>query len=827
MDFVNKYSGMSKEIVNGKMKPHLILENINDLVAILSSSFPYKMEFINEIQWKKSLNYSESDLIHNSFLEIVHQSYVEQVNHILDGKKEFKELEKDIRIKTKNGLLVWFEIKKTRYIDNHDRDKILVILKEISRFKELEEQIKNSEEDLNTITKSIPEIKFWRLFTPKKYEEALNRSYEMLELVINNIPQYIYWKDNDLNYLGCNNNYAKLIGINSPERLIGKTNNNIFSNAERVNELNRKEKEILTTGESIYHREEIWEGSTDSPLIIDINRVPLKDLEEKIVGILVSFQDITEKIEKDKKLRESEQKYRNLIETSSVGILELNLVNNNISYINPKLIEILGFDKKEKVTENEIKKYVPIQDLKEKVQSNDNKKLEFKINDNKGELKWISGKYVNHYNSAGELITLRFWLEDITERKKYEDLITELNMNFLNFSTEIQDNIKTLLKTCKKLLNAASVVYVSEYNRGKKKFFQLLSTENNKFSLSKDEFETNYFLNNFFKKNHDFLQYYNIDRNNSKYSKTDPFIKNNRYVTAFGKKITSDDTSNSIICCFFNGKLEKSAQNQLVLFLIADAIEIEQKRWKATQHLRKQNIRLHEMDKLKAELFSRVAHELKTPLISIKGYAELMKILYSENLTQEMISILKSIETGCRKLETIVNKLLESSRFEQKKLRIKTKKANLSILIKKCIEEMQGFAKSRNHTIESNLHEDLTLKFDEEQIHKVLTNLLSNAIKYTPPGGTIKIKSEKYDSKIIISIEDNGIGFKEEEKKYLFKKFGKIERWGQGWDVDIDGTGLGLYISKRIIDLHKGEIWLNSEGRNKGSKFYFSLPIIN
>ncbi|TFF88917.1 MAG: PAS domain S-box protein [Promethearchaeota archaeon] len=818
---------MSKEIVNAKMKLHLVLENINDLVAILSSSFPYTVEFLNETQWKKVLNYSEDDLIDNSFLDIIDEPFLDQVNNILRSKKEYRELEKDIRLKTKNGLLVWFEIKKSIYMDNIERDKILIILKEISRFKELEEEVRNSEEDLNTITKSIPEIKFWRLFTPKKYEEALNRSYEMLELVINNIPQYIYWKDNDLNYLGCNSNYAKLIGLNSPERLIGKKNSNIFTNIEKIDELNEKEREILKTGQSTYHREEIWDVSNNSPMIIDINRVPLKDLEEKIVGILVSFQDITEKIEKDKKLRESEQKYRNLIETSSVGILELNLIHNEISYINPKLIEILGFDKKEKVTENEIKKYVPIHDLKERVQSNENKKLEFKINDNKGELKWISGKYVNHYNSEGELITLRFWLEDITERKKYEDLITELNMNFLNFSTEIQDNIKTLLKTCKKLLNADSVVYVSEYNKGKQKFFQLLSTENNKFSLSKDEFETGYFLNNFFKKNHDFVQYYNIDIKNIKFSKTDPFIKNHLYSTAFGKKITSDDTSNSIICCFFNEKLEKSAQNQLVLFLIADAIEIEQKRWKATQHLRKQNIRLHEMDKLKAELFSRVAHELKTPLISIKGYAELMKILFSENLTQEMISILKSIEMGCRKLERIVNKLLESSRFEQKKLRIKTRKANLSMLIKKSIEEMQGFAKSRNHTIESNLHKNLILKFDEEQIHKVLTNLISNAIKYTPPGGIIKVKSEKYDSKIIISIEDNGIGFKEEEKKYLFKKFGKIERWGQGWDVDIDGTGLGLYISKKIVDLHKGKIWMKSKGRNEGSTFYFSLPIVN
>jgi signal transduction histidine kinase len=78
---------------------------------------------------------------------------------------------------------------------------------------------------------------------------------------------------------------------------------------------------------------------------------------------------------------------------------------------------------------------------------------------------------------------------------------------------------------------------------------------------------------------------------------------------------------------------------------------------------------------------------------------------------------------------------------------------------------------------------------------------------------------------IIFSIQDNGIGFTQEEKLRLFKKFGKIERFGQGFDLQVNGSGLGLYIAKKIIELHGGKIWMTSEGRNKGSTFYFSLPI--
>ncbi|MBD3199994.1 MAG: hypothetical protein GF316_08260, partial [Candidatus Lokiarchaeota archaeon] len=115
--------------------------------------------------------------------------------------------------------------------------------------------------------------------------------------------------------------------------------------------------------------------------------------------------------------------------------------------------------------------------------------------------------------------------------------------------------------------------------------------------------------------------------------------------------------------------------------------------------------------------------------------------------------------------------------------------------------------------------------FDPDKISDVLENLLSNSIKYTPSGGDIKVSTYLQKDEFIIKIKDNGIGITKEEKKTLFQKFGKIERYGKGWDVEIDGTGLGLFISKQIIDLHDGNIWVESKGRDKGCSFFISLPI--
>ena len=108
-----------------------------------------------------------------------------------------------------------------------------------------------------------------------------------------------------------------------------------------------------------------------------------------------------------------------------------------------------------------------------------------------------------------------------------------------------------------------------------------------------------------------------------------------------------------------------------------------------------------------------------------------------------------------------------------------------------------------------------------------IMNILLNAVKNTPPNGKIYINMKKYNGYVDILIRDTGVGLTEEEKSKLFKKFGKIERYGKGLDVDTEGSGLGLYISKKIVELHGGKVWAESEGRNKGSAFIIRLPEIS
>ncbi|MFX0081983.1 MAG: ATP-binding protein [Candidatus Hodarchaeota archaeon] len=244
------------------------------------------------------------------------------------------------------------------------------------------------------------------------------------------------------------------------------------------------------------------------------------------------------------------------------------------------------------------------------------------------------------------------------------------------------------------------------------------------------------------------------------------------------------------------------------------------------QSLKLLNLKLKEINNLKSELLYRISHELKTPLIPVKGYADLLLRTYKENLDENILDYLKAIMNGSERLENLINELLESSSLEKNKIKLNLKEGDLTSLIEHTLEELNEVIKMRNHSVILNLNDKLLTKFDESKIHKVISSLLLNAVNYTPKKGQIKIYSDIKDNDIVISIEDDGIGLTKEEKQKLFTQFGKIERYGKGWDIGTDGVGLGLYNSKKILELHGGKIWVESEGKNKGSTFSFSIPII-
>ncbi len=931
-------------------REQLIWDNIDDLITVIEPNYEYNIIYINEKAFKHILGYTKKDLIGKSFKKYIHPEDIEKFQELLLAQP-LKNHKNELRLCTKNKRYVWVELKAFPLEDSKKQQNIFVKLKDISARKELELRLEDYKEKIGRISKLVPEIRFWDLFTPKKYDEALHHSYNMFQLITENIPQYIFWKDNNLVYLGCNSNYAKFIGFLIPEDIIGRTNKSLLRTNRNFINTERIERDVLKTGISIINQIEKWEVENKDNILLNTSRVPLRDSKGNVIGILITNEDITNRkkdeyklieseakyhdlfetspngvmlidlkgnilecnsaleaisgypaeyfigknfiklkiffkngleillngfkdlmnenqleliefqiIKKDKNiswiqirgklinrkgvtlilivindvntqkiiehaLRENEKMYRELFDTSTVGIMEMDLKDNKVSNINPKLLKILGYSREDLRDEDLRLKIIHPEDLKKLILPTQEEDLEFRIFNKDGKLKWLAGTKKNHFDDNGKISSLTLWLEDVTEKKRYEELIHELNINFLNFTTDIRKNINMLLNSCFKLLNADLVIYIHKINDDGKEKYQILTNDNRSFVFDSRDFVENIFSSVLFYEEHDFPQTF-FDIHKMGYAKTDPFISEYNLKGSFGKLIKTQDNTKSALCVFFKRNPTISNQDKLVIFLICDAIEIEQRRWQVQTDLEEQNIILNKINNLKTELFSRTSHELKTPLISIKGFTELLLTIHKAKLDDDMISILEEIKNGSKRLEKIIKLLLEGTKLEAGQYELNLTEEDLTFLIKFCVNELKGLVRLRNQTITLSLHDELKTKFDKERIYDVISNLLVNAIKYTPLEGDIIIQSEIKDDIFIISVKDNGIGFTNEEKSQVFKQFGKIERYGQGWDVDIEGTGLGLFISKKIIEIHGGKIWLESAGRNKGSTFLFSIPII-
>ena len=251
-------------------------------------------------------------------------------------------------------------------------------------------------------------------------------------------------------------------------------------------------------------------------------------------------------------------------------------------------------------------------------------------------------------------------------------------------------------------------------------------------------------------------------------------------------------------------------------------MDITEKR-ESEQLILEENKKLVELDNLRKELITRISHELRTPLTSIYGASQLLLQSNKKDVIEKIWPYLEITYRGSIRLKELIDNLLDASRLDNKKFELRLSNENLKSLINDCIDELHYQADKRHLTINAELPVAVTIKLDKHRFEQVFMNILSNAIKNTPPHGQIFVILNETQDLVEVIIKDTGVGLTEEEKTKIFQKFGKIERYGMDLDVDIEGAGLGLYISKEIVKLHGGEIIVESEGRNKGCTFTVRL----
>ncbi len=231
----------------------------------------------------------------------------------------------------------------------------------------------------------------------------------------------------------------------------------------------------------------------------------------------------------------------------------------------------------------------------------------------------------------------------------------------------------------------------------------------------------------------------------------------------------------------------------------------------------------HQLEEMKIDFVSMAAHELRTPLTSIRGYLSIFMDENGEKFDETQKKFLSRIQISTAQLLSLIENLLSVSKIERGVFTVNEGQADWIDMVRQAIEGMSERASDKKISLIFQPPTTMIPKIpvDSVRIMEVLDNLISNAISYTKSGGTITIAIEEKDGNVITHITDTGEGIPPQAIPHLFKKFfrvsGKLEQGSKG-------NGLGLYISKSIVDMHRGSIWVKSE-LNRGSTFSFSLPI--
>lgn len=230
----------------------------------------------------------------------------------------------------------------------------------------------------------------------------------------------------------------------------------------------------------------------------------------------------------------------------------------------------------------------------------------------------------------------------------------------------------------------------------------------------------------------------------------------------------------------------------------------------------------------KTELLSIAAHDLKNPLQSIMGFAEL---IYEKALSDSDIKqMAAAISASSKRMSKLITDLLQTTALDSGQLILHKEKIALSQLLASAIEQNRIYAARKQQTLELICKQDCMLEVDVERMNEVLDNLISNAMKYSAQGKRIIIRSQiKYQGEesnrapvVCIGIQDEGQGLSEEDMKKLFGRFQRLSAHPTGNE---SSTGLGLSIVKQLVELHGGKVWAESEGKDKGATFFVELPI--
>ncbi len=718
---------------------------------------------------------------------------LQKVSEKIRAGKAVKGIE--FKSKSKLGEILEYEVNSVPLMEDGNITKILNLARDVSLRKQAEERLRESE---------------------KQYRYIIENTKDAI-VIIGLDGKFKYISPQLTTMLGGRevNLRSELFSNIHPDDI--KNLVDLFSKAVR-------EKNVLT-GEEVEYRvlhqngHYIWLSSASKNY---------HDDDGNVIGFITLLRDITDKKIAEQKLKESEKKYRHLFKSSPYGIILVNR-KGQIVDANPATEILFGRNMEELINESFLnirikpEKLLPVfkQRYETILKGRVPKPLEVQVTRSQdGGKIWIN--IDDSLVEVGGEILFQVIVQDITEKKSAEQKLkkSQEELQILNRELEqkVKERTKNLIESERQyrttINSLADPLHVVDRDLrlilvNKELQIWLKELNINSSIYGKKVFEVFPFLPS--KVHEEYMQVF--DTGIPLITKETIMLENFDVITETRK-----------IPIFSGGNVE---QVLTIIRDITESFKLEQELRESERKLREQNIELMKMDKTKNDFISMAAHELKTPLISISGYTDYILMKHRNHLNPEVTEDLRIVQRNVNRLEIIMDQLLEVMKIDEDKLKLQVEPTNINKIINNCLNELSYLINEKNLEIILNIDSEMMLDVDPTRIMTVFTNLISNAIKFTPDYGWIEISTKKNKNQYIFEVKDNGIGLTENEIERLFKKFERVKQPIISKNINIKdtGTGLGLYITKGIVNAHGGEIWATSEGENKGSTFTFALPL--
>jgi len=623
----------------------------------------------------------------------------------------------------------------------------------------------------------------------KRAEETLVREHSLLKNLMGNIPESIYFKDRNNRFIMVSKTKAEHVG-SAPEDIIGKTDFDFYPK-ELAEKMAEDDKHVMETGESIVDKVERLIRPSGEERWVSVTKAPLRDENGVIVGTMGISRDITERRSAENKLRESEQRYRALFENALDGVFVIDAETMRVVLANEAAANMFGFDHVEEAIGLNPIDFIHPEDreramriIVEDMFVRDLRQVnEFRTITRDGREIWIRavGARIKYQGRLAGLISLC----DITEQKKAQEAL---------------ERERTLLRTVIDLLPDA--VYAKDLECRKilasRADLRAMGVKTEAEALGKTDFDV-------YPKELA-AKFYAIDQ---------AVIKTGQPIFGREEVIAVEGQPR----WFLSSKVPLRDSAGQVIGLVGVGLDITdyKKAEKKRTSAEKTAAKLRAIDRMKDEFLSMTSHELKTPLTPVRSFLQLMKSGNLGKITRKQREALAIISTEIERLGGSIDKLLQISRLESKKIKLKMRNLQLADIIQNTVKKVEPAAKQKRIALTQKIAKLPMIRADGELLAEVLNNLVDNAIKFTPEGGRVTVEAKRERGNILVMVTDTGIGIAKKDMPKLFTKFFQV-------DHSVPGTGLGLSICKKIVLEHGGRIWAKSR-LGGGSTFFFTLPV--